>query len=90
MDFMLQLPLIVACPPNKLNSAQFRYGTCRNDANRRAKGVKAVLNGNAAGAVELEQTCLVGYQAIFLNKMSSHLIVAETSRQQVSPVHRAH
>jgi hypothetical protein len=31
------------------------------------------------GVVELEQTCLVGYQAIFLNKMSSHLIVAETS-----------
>jgi hypothetical protein len=90
IDFMVQLPLIVACPPNKLNSALFRHGTCRNDANRRAKGVNAMLHGHVAGAVDLEQTCLVGYQAIFLNKMSSHLVVAETSRQQVSPVHRAH
>jgi hypothetical protein len=90
IDFMVQLPLIVACPPNKRNSALFRHGTCRNDANRRAKGVNAMLHGHVAGAVELEQTCLVGYQAIFLNKMSSHLIFAETSRQQVSPVHRAH
>jgi hypothetical protein len=79
MDFMLQLPLIVACPPNKLNSAQFRYGTCRNNASRRAKGVKAMLHGNVAGAGELEQTCLASNQAILLNKMSSQLMVPETS-----------
>jgi len=54
--------------------------------------VKAVLNGNAAGAVELEQTCLASYQTIFLNKMSSQLIVPETSVSRrpriIGPVNR--
>jgi hypothetical protein len=44
------------------------------------------------GAVELEQTCLASDQAILLNKMSSQLMVPETSVSRwsrfIGPINR--
>jgi hypothetical protein len=89
MDFMLQLPLIVACPPNKLNSAQFRYGTCRNNASRRAKGVKAMLHGNVAGGrgTRANLSCQQSGDPPQQDVEPTH--GPGDIRQQVVPVHRA-